>query len=219
MDSKRQPLYEQYRPQAWSDVVGQPRALKQIDAIRKRGIAGRAYWITGPSGAGKTTIARLIAREVADASMIEELDASDLTPAALREAEQVLSLYGWGANSGRALIVNEAHGLRRDTIRQLLVMLERLPAHVVVVFTTTWQGEDMLFDGSEDAHPLLSRCMELRLTNQGLNKPFAERCQMIAQAENLDGQPIEAYQRLIKTCNGNLRAALQRIEAGEMLTA
>ena len=209
-------LHEQYRPKTWPEVVGQDKAIGRIDALRKRGLAGRAWWITGPSGTGKTTIAYLLAREVADDSMIDELDASDLTPARVRDLEHTLALYGWG-KGGRAVIVNEAHGLRRDTIRQLLVWLERLPDHVAVIFTTTWAGNELLFEGSEDAHPLLSRCVELRLTNQGLAQPFAERCQTIAEAEGLNGRPIGEYVKLARDCKNNLRAMLQRIEAGDML--
>ena len=58
-------LCEQYRPSTWSDVIGQEKALAKLDALRRRGLAGRSYWITGPSGTGKTTIARLISQEVA----------------------------------------------------------------------------------------------------------------------------------------------------------
>ncbi len=65
-------LSEQYRPQTWSDVVGQDKAIARIAALRRRGLAGRAFWITGQSGTGKTTIARLIAGEISDPSCIIE---------------------------------------------------------------------------------------------------------------------------------------------------
>ena len=59
-------LHEQFRPQSWSDVVGQSKALARIERLRKRGLGGRAYWIAGQSGTGKTTIAKLLAAELAD---------------------------------------------------------------------------------------------------------------------------------------------------------
>jgi DNA polymerase III gamma/tau subunit len=168
-------------------VAGQDKVVTRLRTLAARGgLAGRAYWLSGQSGTGKTTIARLIAAEVADPFLIEELDAAALTVSDLQALEAEMQLSGWGEKAGRAYLINEAHALRKPVIRQLLVLLERIPKHVVIVFTTTCEGQDTLLEDFDDASPLLSRCLRLDLARRDLSRPFAERAKQIAEREGLD---------------------------------
>jgi DNA polymerase-3 subunit gamma/tau len=210
-------LFERYRPQRFDDVAGQDAAIAQVKRLLRKGWGGRAWWLVGPSGSGKTTIARIIAQQGCDALSIQELDSQNLTPAAVRECVESYRCRSLFGNGGKAFIVNEAHGLRRDTIRELLTALEPaggLPSHIVWIFTTTDKGEIKLFADDDDAgnaDALLSRCDCVKLNRN--DSAFASRARKIAQEEGIDGKCITAYDVLANECDGNMRRMLQRIEA------
>ena len=131
------PLAEKYRPSDLESVLGQPGAVKRVRAILRRGWGGQAFWISGQSGTGKTTIARIIAAQGAEPLNVLEYDSADnVNQSAVEHIKDRLRLWGMGRRKGHAVIINEAHGLRKPIIRQLLGLLERLPEHATIIFTT-----------------------------------------------------------------------------------
>ena len=208
-------LHEQYRPKTWSEVVGQEKAIATLAALERRGIGGRAYWISGLSGTGKTTIARLLASEIADDYAIDEIDAETLTPTKIQELARQMRCKTFG-KGGWSVIVNEAHGLKAAVVRQLLNTLEAIPDHAVWIFTTTLDGDKKILFDKDDGGPLLSRCQRIELEHFGVSRAYAQKLKAVAEHEDLDGQPIEAYEALLRKHGSNMRAAYQEIESGLM---
>lgn len=211
-------LYEKYRPQQFSEVIGHEKAIKQIERLRKSGLVGRVFWITGKSGVGKTTIARIIAAEVANDWAMEEIDGADLTMEKVRQSERRFCGRPIGGKAW-VIIVNEAHSMRSDILARLNTVFENEDCmrNSTWIFTTTKLGEKDLFGDEIEEIPFLSRCYKLPLSDQGLSTLFAARAREIALAENLDGQSEEAYLKLAKRCGNNMRAILQEIEMGVMV--
>ncbi len=191
-------LHEQYRPRQWADVAGQDDAVASIRTTLARGWGGRAWWITGASGTGKTTLAKLIAAEGASEYATDELDAGSLTPAALRELEKRYRVrpLPMDGKAGWCLVVNECHKLRKDTVTALLDVLERLPDYVSWVFTTTRVGQATFFadDEAGDKAPLVSRCVEVELVSTPASRAaMAARAKAVAMAAGCDGLPVGVY--------------------------
>ena len=209
-------LYEKYRPKRLAQIVGQAKALAKVRKLAGLGLGGRAFWISGKSGQGKTTLARCAAALIADPFFVQEFDAGKLTPRDIGDIEGHWRTSGWG-KGGRAYIVNEAHGLRKDTLRAMLVMLEpgNIPEHVLFIFTTTVDGMALFEDGQIDASPLLSRCSVIALTSQGLAPVFARLVRGIATREGMNGRALADYVKLANRTKGNCRAMLQAVGEGE----
>jgi replication-associated recombination protein RarA len=215
-------LAERYRPKRLEDLVGQRKIVQRLTLLRdKGGLRGRVLWMVGNSGSGKTSAARIVANEVADPYAIIEKDAQEFTMDFVRELERMCQFKPIGQKMCHVFICNEAHRLSDRVVSRLQTVLEEpcVQRNSTWVFTTTIAGQRDLFADKFDACPFLSRATVLEFESRGeqLVLDYACHVRKIAQAEGCDGQPIDRYIELIKTCKLNLRQALMAVESGCML--
>lgn len=215
------PLHEQERPHSWDDICGQDDVVRKLRAVGARGFGSKALWLSGGSGTGKTTIARIVCASVAGDLATHEENARDIDLDYVRQMERTWNtsvLPSPGSDkTGRAWIFNESHNLRASVCERMLTTLEMIPDHCVIVFTTTTDAEQGLFEGYDNAPAFMSRHLKFKLARRGIADAFAERAQTIATKAGLNGKPIASYKRLAMDHGNNLRSMIQAIEAGAML--
>lgn len=131
-------LYRKYRPEKFSEVIGQDHIVKAIDGALKAGKFSHAYLLCGPRGTGKTTIARIIASELGSSiNDIYELDA-----ASNRGIDDVRSIrdsvHTMPFDSKyKVYILDEVHMFTKDAWNALLKTIEEPPSHVIFILATT----------------------------------------------------------------------------------
>ena len=209
-------LYEKYRPRCFDDFIGQDKIIKQVKSILGRPDFDReAFWIQGPSGTGKTSLAWIIARQlVKDDFDIIEYNGDKINKGAMAEIERNIRFFpmfgGW-----KVYLIDEAHSMNWHVIQSLLTLLENLPPKRLFIFTTTESVEADLFGNFTD--PFRSRCQVFTFSAQGLAQKFAEKAREIACKEGLNGKPEHAYYRLVQRCHNNMRMVIREISKGEMI--
>ncbi len=213
-------LIDDCRPKTFDEVAGHPEAVAKIKSILAAGWGGRAWLLTGLSGTGKTSLTKLIAAAGASELGTEELSCTSVTPAAVNEIERDYQTRCLGELPGRAVILNEVHRLRRDTVAELLDVLERIPSHVCWVFTATTRGFDKFIadDETGDSYALVSRMQHIKLADTSTSRDaMAARAKAIAQAAGIDGYPDIVYRAALDQLNGNMRMLLQRVESRSLI--
>jgi DNA polymerase III subunit gamma/tau len=131
-------LYRKYRPSNFGEVMGQEHIVSVIEKSIKNKKVAHAYLFSGSRGIGKTSIARILAKELSThPDDIYEMDAASNRGIdeirAIRDAVNTLpyhSLY-------KIYIIDEVHMLTKEAFNALLKTLEEPPAHVIFMLATT----------------------------------------------------------------------------------
>lgn len=133
------PLITKYRPRDFDEVVGHVEVMGTLQRAMASDSHPHAYLITGISGLGKTTIARIIAKTF-DAEVLEVDAASHSKVEEMRElveTAQHMSLSGAGV---RLFLIDEAHRLSANAWDALLKVVEEPPPHLYIALCTTNLG-------------------------------------------------------------------------------
>ncbi len=218
-----QSLYRRYRPQRFSDVLGQEHVTRALGNAVRDGKVAHAYLFSGPRGTGKTSTARILAMALNCASPVDgepdgtcascvsirtgsSMDVHELDAASNRKLDEMRDLLSRVAlgTSGRqkVYIVDEVHQLTPDAASALLKTLEEPPGHVVFVLATTDPQRVLPTIKSRTQH------YEFRLlgsdTLAGLLADVNERAAL--------GLPSEALDLVVRRGHGSARDALSVLD-------
>ena len=131
-------LYRKYRPQNFDEIRGDQDIVQVLRAAVQSGKIAHAYLFSGSRGTGKTTMARILAREL----KTDEQDVYEMDAASNRGIDEIRELRDGVAtlpfsSKYKFYIIDEAHALTRDAWGALLKTLEEPPAHAIFVLATT----------------------------------------------------------------------------------
>lgn len=173
--TEEQSLLVKYRPKTFDEVVGhvsQVKALKK--AVETR--ASHAFLFTGPSGVGKTTLARIAAAGVGCDSP-QEIDAATYSGAEDARAVTANLMYKPMGGSARAIIVDEVQALSKQAFQALLKSMEEPPAWVYWFLCTTEAGKVPA--------AIKTRCVTIDL-KPIVSTKLTELVEQVAEAESIE---------------------------------
>ena len=214
-------LYLDYHPKTLQGVVGHDALVKNLLRILSKSTF-EAFWLSGVSGCGKTSVAQCLANHMCGPMDVTQLAGTDCGVDAVEDVRRNFALSTWGPSGWKAIVINEAHKITDRAVDAWLCLLDpdqngHLLRKRLVLFTSTEELGKDLFGASTGG--LGRRCKSFTL------KPdvdaFALYAKSVADGEELNGGhwPVESFVARVKHRKGSLGAVLQDIEAGVFMEA
>lgn len=217
-------LYRTYRPQKFSEVVGQEVIVKTLQNSIKAGKISHAYLFSGPRGTGKTSIARVLAKalncpnakdfepcgvcevckEISNSTYpdVIEIDAASNNGVdEIRDIREKVKFLPSGAK-WKIYIIDEVHMLTTNAFNALLKTLEEPPKHVIFVLATT--------DVHKVPATIISRCQRYDFKTLSVNDIKATLAS-VAKKEKVQIDD-ETLMTIAESAEGALRDALSILE-------
>ncbi|MFZ7236330.1 DNA polymerase III subunit gamma/tau [Avibacterium gallinarum] len=215
-----QVLARKWRPQKFSDVVGQKPVLTALANGLNENRLHHAYLFSGTRGVGKTSIARLFAKglncvegvtanpcgvcehckAIEEGRFIDliEIDAASRTK--VEDTRELLDNVQYKPVQGRykVYLIDEVHMLSRHSFNALLKTLEEPPEYVKFLLATT--------DPQKLPITILSRCIQFHLKALD-QQQIADHLSFILQQEKIPFEPL-AIEKLAKAAQGSIRDSL-----------
>jgi len=208
-----------WRPQKFSDVVGQEHITETLkNSLRKNRIA-HAYIFTGPRGVGKTTTARILAKALNCLSPVDNepcnqcqmckainelqsMDIIEIDAATNRGIDEVRTLresvkYAPTLGKYKVYIIDEVHMLTTESFNAFLKTLEEPPSHTIFIFATT--------DIHKVPPTIISRCQRFDFRRLQI-KTIKDQLKKIADSEKIKIDD-KALTIIAKKADGAMRDA------------
>ncbi len=131
-------LYRKYRPQDFTEIVGQEHVISVLTGALGKGAVSHAYLFAGSRGTGKTSIARIFAKEAgtSDKDLYEIDAASNRGIDDVRELREGVTVLPFESQY-KIYIIDEVHMLTKEAFNAFLKTLEEPPKHAVFILATT----------------------------------------------------------------------------------
>lgn len=203
-------LYKKYRPTTFDEVVGQKALCRTLTEMGKSNSIPHTLLLHGPSGNGKTTIARILAAKMrCDGPDLVEVNAASTKGIDMvRDIQSAVHLNPLRGNC-RIWIIDEAHQLTTAAQDAFLKTLEDTPAHAYFILCTT--------DPGKLKATIKTRCTALAI------KPLDD-AMLTKVLKNIQDQvriilPDEVFASILEHADGSARKAVVLYEAATKVPA